>query len=64
MTKQQHQNSFVVRIWLERGSNGDPIWRGRIKHVQGQQEAYFQDLETMSDFLERVSGVAGPALSE
>jgi hypothetical protein len=64
MTKQQHQNSFVVRIWLERGSNGDPIWRGRIKHIQGQQEAYFQDLETMSDFLERVSGVAGPALRE
>jgi hypothetical protein len=60
MTK-QHPNSFVARIWLERGSNGDPIWRGHIKHVQGREKAYFQDLEAMSDFLERVSGVTGPA---
>jgi hypothetical protein len=64
MTKQHPPNSFVARIWLERGSNGNPIWRGHIKHVQGQEEAYFQDLETMSDFLERVSGVTGPALTE
>ncbi len=60
MTK-QHPNSFVARIWLERGSNGDPIWRGHIQHVQGREKAYFEDLETMSDFLERVSGVTGPA---
>ncbi len=64
MTKQHPPNSFVARIWLERGSNGDPIWRGHIKHVQSQQEVYFQDLETMSNFLERVSGVTGPALTE
>jgi hypothetical protein len=54
----------VARIWLERGSNGDPIWRGHIKHIQGEEETYFQDLETMSDFLQRVSGVTGPALTE
>jgi hypothetical protein len=64
MTRHQHPDSFVARIWLERGSNGDPIWRGHIKHVQSQQEVYFQDLETMSNFLERVSGVTGPALTE
>jgi hypothetical protein len=63
MTKQHRPNSFVVRIWLERGSNGDPIWRGHVKHVQGEQETYFQDLEAMSDFLERVSGVTGPTLT-
>jgi len=57
-------DSFVARIWLERGSNGEPIWRGHVRHVQGEQEIYFQNLETMSDFLERVSGVTGPALSE
>ncbi len=59
MTKQHHSNSFVARIWLERGSNGDPIWRGHIKHVQGQEEAYFQDLVGMSEFLKRVTGVPG-----
>ena len=55
--------SFVARIWLERRSNGDSIWRGHIQHVQGKEEAYFQDLRGMSEFLERVSGVPGPALT-
>ncbi len=55
--------SFVARIWLEGGSNGDPLWRGHIRHVQGNQEAFFQDLETMAEFLERVSGVSGPRQS-
>ncbi len=63
MTRQQRPSSFVARIWLERGSNGDPIWRGHVRHVQGEQETYFQDLETMRDFLERVSGVTGPTLT-
>lgn len=55
--------SFVARIWLEHGSNGDSIWRGHIQHVQGKEESYFQDLRGMSEFLERVSGVPGPALT-
>ena len=55
--------SFVARIWLESGPNGDPMWRGHVRHVQGEQETYFQDLETMRDFLERVSGVTGPTLT-
>ncbi len=63
MGEQRPLQSFIVRIWLERGSNGEPIWRGHVRHVQGGQETYFQDLETMSDFLERVSGVTGPALT-
>jgi uncharacterized protein (DUF2164 family) len=63
MTRQQRPSSFVARIWLERGSNGDPIWRGHVRHVQGEQETYFQDLEAMSDFLERVTGVMGPTLT-
>ncbi len=60
MAKQRDPNSFVVRIRLERETNGDPIWRGHIRHVQGGQETYFQDLVEMNEFLERVSGVAGP----
>ena len=61
MTVREHiLESFVARIWLERGSDGDPVWRGHIRHVQGDQETYFRDLEKMNEFLERVSGVAGP----
>ncbi len=60
MTKQRDPNSFVVRIWLESKANGDPVWRGHIQHVQGEMEAYFQNLAEMNEFLERVSGVAGP----
>lgn len=60
MEGKQVLESFVARIWLERGPNGDPLWRGHVRHVQGNQAAFFQDLETMSEFLERVSGVSGP----
>ena len=60
MVGKQVLESFVARIWLERGPNGDPLWRGHVRHVQGNQEAFFQDLETMVEFLERVSGVSGP----
>ena len=51
--------SFVARIWLERGSNGNSMWRGHIQHVQGEEEAYFQDFGGMNAFLEKVSGVPG-----
>ena len=60
MEGKQVLESFVARIWLERGPNGDPLWRGHVRHVQGNQEAFFQDLGTMTEFLERVSGVSGP----
>ena len=60
MAKQRDPNSFVALIRLERETNGGPVWRGHVRHVQGDEEAYFQDLTQMSEFLERVSGVAGP----
>ena len=34
------------------------MWRGHVRHVQGEEETYFQDLRAMSEFLERVSGVS------
>ena len=55
--------SFVARIWLERGTNGDPQWRGHIQHIQGQEEIYFQDLTELGEFLEQVSGLPAPGLS-
>ena len=55
--------SFVARIWLESAPNGNPMWRGHVRHVQSNDDAYFQDLGSMSQFLARVSGVAGPSLT-
>jgi hypothetical protein len=57
------KDSFVVRIWLEHGDNGDMTWRGHIRHVQGDEEVYFQDLMEIREFLGRISGVPGPALT-
>ncbi len=62
MAKQRAQDSFVARIWLEDGGNGDSMWRGHIRHIQSEQEAYFRDLRAMSEFLEQVSGVPGPGI--
>ncbi len=61
MIRERELDSFVARIWMERGSNGEPLWRGHVRHVQGDQEAYFQNLKEMGEFLERVSGVPCPA---
>ena len=55
--------SFVARIWLERGTNGDPQWRGHIQHIQGQEEVYFQDLAELGEFLERISGLPASGIS-
>ncbi len=60
MVRQGILDSFVARIWLERGSNGEPVWRGHVRHIQGEQESYFQHLGGMNEFLERISGVPGP----
>ncbi len=60
MVEQGVLDSFVARIWLERSSNGKPIWRGHVRHVQGEQETYFQNLDGMNEFLEKISGVSGP----
>ena len=54
--------SFVARIWLERGHNGSPVWRGHIRGVQTDKAAYFQDLGELSAFLKEITGAAGPPL--
>ncbi|MDP6688531.1 MAG: hypothetical protein QF384_03440 [Alphaproteobacteria bacterium] len=52
--------SFVARIWLEGEPGNNPTWRGHIRHVQGEEEGYFQNLTEMKAFLEKVSGVPLP----
>lgn len=54
--------SFVARVWLESGPNGDPRWRGHVQHVQSGRDGFFDDLCALRNFVERVSGIAGPAL--
>lgn len=54
--------SFVARIWLESGPNGDPSWRGHVQHVQSSRAAFFEDLRALQTFVEGVSGITGPAL--
>ena len=63
MAGEHSKDSFVARIWLEPGNNGDTTWRGHIRHVQGEEEVYFQDLMEMREFLGRVSGMTGPPLT-
>lgn len=55
-------HSFVVRLWLERGADGEAVWRGHIRHVQNDREAYIRDLGEMCEFLEDISGVPGPSV--
>ncbi len=44
--------TFVVRFWRE-WSAGQPLWRGRIEHVQSSQAASFHDIEGLLEFLQR-----------
>jgi hypothetical protein len=63
MASDRCKYSFVARIWLEPVNNGDTTWRGHIRHVQSEEEKYFQNLMEMREFLGRVSGVKGPPLT-
>jgi hypothetical protein len=63
MAEEYSRDSFVASIWLEPGSNGATTWRGHIRHVQGKEDVYFQNLMEMRDFLCRVTEVSGPPLT-
>ncbi len=63
MVGEHSKVSFVARLWLEDSTSGETTWRGHIRHVQGEEEQYFQDLLELRDFLGRVSGMKGPQLT-
>lgn len=50
----------MARLWLEKGPRSGFLWRGRVKHVQGDREAYFGTLKELRRFLEEISGVPAP----
>lgn len=62
MVKRGEAASFVARIWLESGPNGDPRWRGHVQHVQSGRDGFFDDLHALRSLVEGISGIAGPAL--
>lgn len=51
--------SFVVRIWHEAVDNSGQViaWRGSIDHVGSEKRLYFQDLETIAQFIQNETGI-------
>ncbi len=60
MESRREPMSFVARIWLETGLEGRAMWRGHIRHVQSDEDDYFDQLARMKGFLERISGIRWP----
>ncbi len=50
---ERNTHSFIVKIWLERAADGQrrALWRGYITHVHSRRRQYFQDLDTLIDFI-------------
>ncbi len=48
-------HSFVVRIWQE--NRDEPaktaVWRGWIRHVQAEQQVYFQNTSEIGQIVDR-----------
>ena len=51
--------SFVVRIWHEAVDNNGKVtaWRGSIDHVGSEKRLYFQDLQTIAEFIQSEAGI-------
>jgi hypothetical protein len=43
-------HAFIVRIWIEprEQKDAEPIWRGVIEHVEGDESVYFDHLDKMN----------------
>ncbi len=39
---------FVVRVWLEKISDGKSEWRGRVLHVSSSETCYFRDWQSLT----------------
>lgn len=56
MDEKKVPDSFVARVWLEDGPGGGVVLRGHIRQIKSTQEAHFQGLEEMAEFIAQVSG--------
>ncbi|MCB0208688.1 MAG: hypothetical protein KDJ52_05145 [Anaerolineae bacterium] len=57
---QEDNFSFIVRIWFEATDSAlsNHAWRGSIEQVGHQSRQYFQDLNTLCQFIEDEAGLA------
>jgi hypothetical protein len=55
----KHGGSFIVRIWWERGDDGQAggHWRGWVQHVRNGHQAYFTTLRDLNAFIEGETGI-------
>jgi hypothetical protein len=49
-------DSFIVRIWWERGPGPQAIWRGQVVHAQTGRSIYFDNLPTLLQFVQDRTG--------
>jgi hypothetical protein len=55
MADRESGPSFVARIWIESGPGEERVWRGHIRHVQSGRAVYFQGLDRMNAFMDRIA---------
>ncbi len=57
MSKEQRRSdSFVVRIWWERGDGAQSVWRGWAQHAASGKQHYFADVAQLLAFIEAHTG--------
>jgi hypothetical protein len=57
MTERRHpSNSFVLRIWWEKGDT-QPTWRGWMQHAGSGESHYF---DCLADLLALIEAKTGP----
>ncbi|MCB9076070.1 MAG: hypothetical protein H6631_00595 [Anaerolineaceae bacterium] len=61
---QENNYSFIVRIWFEDAGPtlGHHAWRGSIEQVGQSNRHYFQDLNTLCQFIQDEAGLAANPL--
>jgi hypothetical protein len=50
---ENHSESFIVRVWLERReiAGALPVWRGVVEHVASGKRQYFIDIDAIVIFM-------------
>lgn len=54
---------FTLRLWPEKGEDGEPVWRGRVQHTASGEVRFFQGwqalVERVLELMEVVEEVNG-----
>jgi len=57
-------DSFIVRIWWERGPGPQAVWRGQVVHASTGQSAYFDNLPALLHFIQTWTGSLAPGADQ